>query len=271
MDVKVIIAMHKPYDVPVDEMYVPVHVGAYGKMSFTNPNHSRECVSDNRGDNISEKNALYCENTGLYFAWKNLAYNALGLVHYRRHFTVCSKSFINSHHWTQCVLTKEQAEALLEKYDIIVPKKRRYFIESLYSHYAHTHDVSHLVITGQIVDRLAPYISPYLERAYASTSGYMFNMFIMRRSLVDEYCNFLFPVLAELEKRVDMTGMSAFDARYIGRISELLFNAWLLYKKEQGCKVKAIGCLHTEPEPWGDKIKKFLSAKFLGKKYSQSF
>lgn len=271
MDIKIIIAMHKPYDVPEDEMYIPVHVGAYGHNSFVNPGHSRDCIGDNRGDNISQKNPYYCENTGLYYAWKNLNYNALGLAHYRRHFTVKSKSFIKNHHWTKCVLTQEEAEELLEQYDIIVPKKRRYFIETLYSHYAHTHNGEHLVVTGEVVDKIAPYMSTYLERAYTMTSGYMFNMFIMRRSLVDEYCNFLFPVLAELERRISVKDLSAFDARLFGRISEILFNAWVLYKKENGYTVKAIGCLHSEPEPWKDKITKFLAAKFMGKKYKQSF
>ena len=31
MDVKVIIATHKKYDMPKDEMYVPLHVGREGK------------------------------------------------------------------------------------------------------------------------------------------------------------------------------------------------------------------------------------------------
>ena len=59
MDVKVIIAMHKPYSVPMDVMYVPVHVGSYGKKSFVNPADSRECISDSWGDHISQKNPFY--------------------------------------------------------------------------------------------------------------------------------------------------------------------------------------------------------------------
>ena len=39
--------------------------------------------------NISLKNPNFCELTGLYWAWKNLDANYIGLAHYRRHF--CKK------------------------------------------------------------------------------------------------------------------------------------------------------------------------------------
>ena len=85
MDVKVIIATHKKYDMPKDEMYVPLHVGREGKDDLG-------YVGDNTGDNISIKNPKFCELTGLYWAWKNLDAEYLGLAHYRRHFTLKKKS-----------------------------------------------------------------------------------------------------------------------------------------------------------------------------------
>ena len=79
--IKVIVTTHKEYWMPTDELYVPLQVGAEGKedLGFT---------PDNTGDNISAKNPYYCELTGLYWAWKNLDCEYLGLAHYRRHFTV---------------------------------------------------------------------------------------------------------------------------------------------------------------------------------------
>ena len=77
--VKIIIATHKKYRMPDDEMYVPVQVGAEGKddLGYTR---------DNTGDNISSLNPQFCELTGLYWAWKNLDADYVGLAHYRRHF-----------------------------------------------------------------------------------------------------------------------------------------------------------------------------------------
>ena len=80
MDIKVIVAAHKPYRMPQDSMYLPLHVG----RALTDQDLGWQ--GDNTGDNISLKNPYYCELTGLYWAWKNLKADAIGLVHYRRFF-----------------------------------------------------------------------------------------------------------------------------------------------------------------------------------------
>ena len=80
MSIKIIVAAHKKYWMPTDPVYLPVHVGAEGKAPIG-------YMPDNTGDNISSKNPHFCELTGLYWAWKNLDADYLGLVHYRRYFT----------------------------------------------------------------------------------------------------------------------------------------------------------------------------------------
>lgn len=134
MQTKIIIAMHKPYKTPEESVYLPLQVGAEGKDSILG------LVCDNTGENISAKNPTYCELTGLYWAWKNLDADAIGLVHYRRYFTGKSRSYRKAHanNLMDCVLTTAEAGDLMEAYDIVVPTKRKYYIESLYSHYAHT-------------------------------------------------------------------------------------------------------------------------------------
>ena len=84
-NIKVIVATHKKYEMPNDKMYIPIHVGSEGKKELG-------YVKDNTGDNISDKNSYFCELTGLYWAWKNLDFDYLGLVHYRRHFCLKKKS-----------------------------------------------------------------------------------------------------------------------------------------------------------------------------------
>ena len=80
-NIKIIVATHKKYQMPEDQMYFPVQVGSEGKTKI------EEYTQDNTGNNISLKNPYFCELTGLYWAWKNLEAENIGLVHYRRYFT----------------------------------------------------------------------------------------------------------------------------------------------------------------------------------------
>ena len=81
VEVIVIVAAHKEYQMPTGEMYLPVYVGAAGKKSIEGYRR------DDEGENISDLNPYFGELTGLYWAWKNLNTDYLGLVHYRRHFS----------------------------------------------------------------------------------------------------------------------------------------------------------------------------------------
>ena len=269
--VKIIVAAHKAFRMPQDEMYLPLHVGAEGKKDQNGQPLDIGFVRDNTGDNISLKNPGYCELTGLYWAWKNLDADYIGLAHYRRHFSL---------HRTRDpfdgVLKYSELVPLLRRKRVIVPKKRRYYIESLYNHYKHTHYISQLDETRRIIEEKYPDYLPSFDRGVRRTWGHMFNMMIMERGLVDEYCRWLFDILFELEKRVkagmvEMPPLSSFQARFYGRISEIIFNVWLddclrtgkLSKKD----IYEIPCRFMEKENWFRKVWGFLKAKFFGVRY----
>lgn len=270
MNIKIIVASHKPYVMPDDKIYLPVQVGSYGKDSI---NFQR----DDEGENISEKNPRFCELTGLYWAWKNLSCDYLGLAHYRRHFTIAAGKEWNSNKLLpsekiKFVLNGKQARELLKRYPIVLPKKRSYYIETLYSHYAHSHYARHLDITREIIEEKYPEYLESFDRTVKQRSGYMFNMYIMRKDLSDEYCQWLFDILFELEARLDVGELSAFQGRLYGRVSEIIFNVWLNYQvKENKYACKEIGCMHMESINWLKKGGAFLKAKFFHQKYSGSF
>ena len=116
-DIKIIIATHKQYFMPSDDMYLPLHVGKLGKEELG-------YQGDDTGDNISAKNPNYCELTGLYWAWKNLPNDYLGLIHYRRFFSVKNRAERKKNPLETLYLTHEEASQLLSQYDVIVPSKR---------------------------------------------------------------------------------------------------------------------------------------------------
>ncbi len=268
MDIKVLVAAHKPCRLPEDPMYVPIQVGATGR-----PPIEGISLRDDAGDNISEKNPYYCELTGHYYAWKNIPADALGLVHYRRFLSVAPwiKRAL-SRDRMELVMKQSEAERLLERFDAIVPAKRKYFIESLYSHYIHTIGIDHLAMAREIIATDCPEYIPYVDEAYTNTWGYMFNMMILKKEYYDDYLGFLFPVLFKLEERIDTDVLSDFHKRLYGRVSEVLFNAWLLKaKKEKGMRVKEVAYMPLDAENWIKKGSAFLMAKFAHRKYEESF
>lgn len=250
MNIKIIVAAHKKYDMPKDNIYLPVQVGAqdHEDIGFT---------PDNTGDNISSKVSSFCELTGLYYAWKNVDADYLGLVHYRRHFK-----------GKNGFLSRSEAEKLLEKTDVILPKKRKYYIESLYSHYNHTMFIEPLDMAGDIIKEKYPDYYAEFELLKKRTSSHMFNMCIMKKEILDGYCSWIFDILFELEKRAEGLEYNAFHSRFYGRVSELLFDVYL---RKNNIEYTEVPVLYTEKVNWFKKGIDFLAAKFFGKKYDRSF
>lgn len=269
--VTVIVATHKAYRMPDDPMYLPVHVGAEGKKDENGNDLDLGYQKDNVGDNISIKNPSYCELTGLYWAWKHLDSDYLGLVHYRRYLGGKRRGKDPFDR----ILTLDEIRPMLGRYKVFVPRRQYYVIETLYSHYAHTHYSSQLDAARDIVSEKYPDYLESFDRVMKQTSGYMFNMMIMRRGLFRDYCSWLFPILEELEKRVDTENLDAFQARFYGRVSEILFNVWLDRQNVTGRvpkdRIKELPLIYMEKVHWGRKISSFIRAKFLHEKYTQSF
>lgn len=249
MSIKIIVAAHKPYWMPSDPVYLPVQVGAEGKkdIGFT---------PDNTGDNISAKNPHFCELTGLYWAWKNLESDYIGLVHYRRYFT--RKEVHNIEAKREQILTGEEWDRLLTQHPVIVADKRKYYIESNLSHYNHAHHPEGMNITRKILAEQHPDYLPAFDKVMNRTWAHMFNMFVMRRDLYYQYMTWMFGILFELEKRVDITGWDTYESRIYGFVSELLLDVWL---EKNHIDYKEQNVSFMEKQDWIKKGGKFLMRK----------
>lgn len=256
--VQIVVATHKIYRMPKENYYLPIHVGREGKKDIG-------YIGDNTGDNISKKNQNYSELTGVYWAWKNLKAEYIGLVHYRRQFKGKNKKIDSLF---DCVLTDKEIDNLLEKSDIILPKKRKYYIENLYDHYKHTMYIEPLDITRDIIKEKYPEYLENFNKLHRRRAAHMFNMFIMKKKYFDKYCEWLFDILKELEKRVENLEYDSFHARFYGRISELLLDVWIDTNKLAYVEVPVMS---MERVNWLTKGGSFLLAKFIGKKYKKSF
>lgn len=256
MNIKILVATHKPYKMPGDNMYIPLQVGAEGKKDLG-------FQRDNEGENISESNPRFCELTGTYWAWKNICADYIGLVHYRRHFTAYSFLKRIFREKFSIVLSTNQLSELLKTSDLILPTKRRYYIETIYSHFVHlpyTYEKD-IQVLGQVIHELTPeYDESYLT-VMNRTWAHMFNMFVMKKEYFDKYCQWMFPILFEVDKRIDTSSYTAIEKRAVAYLAEFMMDIWLDINR---ISVKEVNVIFMEYQNWLIKGGKFIQRKIFG-------
>ena len=252
MRLTIAVAAHKACPLPEQPPYLPMEAGAALRAEHLTDSAGRPLARDDEGEQISARNPTFCELTVLYRLWKSCGADALGLCHYRRYFA----GRRTGPKWSR-LLTEEQALALLEDADCVLPKKRHYFIQSGYDQYAHAHHERDLQVTRQVLSELPdPRFAQAFDRTLRRTSGHRFNMLIMRRPLLDEYCEWLFGVLFRVEARLDIGGYSDTDRRVFGYLAERLLDVWLEVRRP---RIRECPVVNTESQHWPRKLLRFLS------------
>jgi len=216
---------HKTFDDSIlpQDGYRVLYVGA-GEDAKEN------YIRDNTGDNISEKNKSYCELTGMYWIWKNAEEtpdDTVGIVHYRRFFT--EKEEDREYMRTGVMprpLDYEVCEYATDDRSVLVPEKLM-SVFNVYGVYRNTHDRSDIFKLRSILMSKYPEYVDALDETMNSHYGYYYNMFACKKRYFDEYCEWLFDVMSELEKRIDVTDrVDDYQKRVIGFISERLLKVW---------------------------------------------
>lgn len=210
MNLEIYVATHKKFTEDLPQYYKPILVGSYNK-------EIKDYIRDDIGKSqISNKNENYCELTGLYWIWKNVNTDYIGLCHYRRYFKGKKNKFID----------KEEVKDILKKYDIILPT-RWVYLKTVYDDYEKNHYIQDLELCKQIIEKEYPEYIKNFDRVMNRNYIYLYNMFICKKEIIDEYFKWLFDILEELEKMVDITNYDQYQKRIYGFLSERLFNVWL--------------------------------------------
>lgn len=239
MNIEIFVAGHKASAQLSDNIFIPIHVGRAGReASFCE-------IGDDTGDNISSKNDSFCELTALYWIWKNTRNSDyVGLFHYRRHLNFSAKDTFENE-WgvteyeslTQSYidtnnLTASGVESAIQGYDIILPRKwdvRNAHSSSMYDHYnkGPEHFIRDYDAALEVLKNKYPEYSAFVKNVNNSHQGYFTNMFVMKRDIFDKYCEWLFDILFELEKNLDISTYSLQERRIFGYLSEWLFNIFI--------------------------------------------
>lgn len=224
----IFVVTHKDYPMPTEKIYLPIVVGQ-NKYKLTFHTFYQDDAVENK--NIAKKNRSYCELTALYAMWQDAKFSKLdyiGLVHYRRYFT---EGKVHKKNKFDHILSEKRVLELFKKYDVILPKKRHYFIETNYSHYAHAHNVKDLDTTRSVIEELYPEYLVNFDQVMRKKSGHRFNLMIMKKEKLDTYCQWLFSILFEVENRIDCLDYDQYQARVFGFLSERLLDVWISYQQ----------------------------------------
>ena len=173
-------------------------------------------IRDDEGSNISDMNKKCCEITALYWMWKNDKTDYVGLSHYRRRFIFNEDdiAYIKGNH-IDVVLT------------IPVINTR-----GIRNQYYMDHSENDFNIMIEEIHKLYPEYDADIKTVENQTYFYAYNMFVMKHSVLDEYCEWLFPILFACEKRIGEKA-DPYQNRYVGFLAERLLNVFLFHNRDR--------------------------------------
>lgn len=258
-----ILVFHYKNGVPFPALPCYEHIWA-GKngANFTTP-----LTGDDTSENISDKNKYYSELTGIYWFWKNHEADVVGTCHYRRFYTAQPIPLIhqlkrllyypaglhrkrtgliyctNSLFWEKRILQAEEIEELLSHYDAVLPQARtlKYTVEKHFSRY---HQLSDLMLLQDIIAEKHPeYADSFLNMLHQKKL-YANNMFILKRNNFEQLAEWLFDILFEFERRVDLSTYTNYQERLFGFLSERLITTWFYHHSE--LKVKELPLIYLK-------------------------
>lgn len=262
--ISILVAMHKNFWLASDDIYIPIYVGSEKNVNSLNVN--KDFYKDNDGGDdvkeISLRNYTYCEMTAVYWAWKNLKTDYIGLCHYSRYFGEKKNHRCPD---DSDVYDAAKYENILKMYPIIVPNLESIDAgKNVYDNYKIRHHIEDLDLCRLVIkDKYPEYIAAF-DTVMESNELHFYNMFVMRKDVLHSYCEWIFNILFEVEKRIDYSKYDAYQRRVMGFLAERLFNVWLIYHKEIpifNMPVSNVGYIKSRWTWYRDKVLNLLRIK----------
>ena len=214
MKTQIFVMTHKKFNPPNNPIYIPLQVGA-----ALNPNLGY--MRDDAGDSISALNPYYGELTGMYWLWKNYHdVDIIGICHYRRFF-------FNER---GTLMTQEEYEAALQDADVMV-SNCIHAPTSYLEYFGNSHNIKDMLLAGDIIKILFPEDTQAFEEVMHQDKYYFGNLCVMKKSLFDAYCDWLFTIFFEMEKYIDVSSYDDYHKRLFGFLSEELLLVYITAKR----------------------------------------
>ena len=186
-------------------------------------------LSDDLGDNISERNGDYSELTGLYWVWKNFLSEEdmnhyCGLAHYRRLLDFSEKDLLR---------------LLDNDIDVVLPYPMPYEPNIEAHHLRYLIDSEWNAVL-QAVDELQPEYAVSFKEILKQGYYYNYNVILAKNNVLQDYCDWLFPLLFRIEEINDPEGIKP-PNRFMGYVGETLETLYFMHNKDR-LRITHTGC-----------------------------
>lgn len=223
------------------EILIPIRCGA-----VFDKRENIELLGDDSGDNISERRMSFCELTVQYWAWKNAKADYYGLLHYRRFFNF-TKYYYPEDAYSNVTDTKinedaartygindKTMRALIEQYDLILPMphditKLPEHPKTMREQWCQAKDLhkDDLDIMLAAIKKLCPEYYTAAQQYLDGKIAYWCLIYVMKKELFFAYCEWLYPLLFEIEQNLDVSTYSEEGQRTIGHLAERLYGIYM--------------------------------------------
>ena len=192
------IIKHKEYNNPIPKFHKELYVGD---------------MFDYKPININEYNKYINEATGLFDIWKNTTDDIVGLCHYRRFFW-----------YNDDYLKLSDIKRILNKHNIIITNEV-VFDKGIYE------QLRSEIEDPSILDKYYNILvskEPELEEWFKFKSFSPKEMFVCKRKILDDYCEWLFELILPITEKFVLEDVNnVFNKRMLGHLIERLFAYWI--------------------------------------------
>lgn len=197
-------------------------------------------ICTNNKENIFEFERSYSEGSRIHYIWKNIELKEyIGTAHYRRFF-----DFLDN---------IPNLDEIFKTHDVILPKFELW--SPIYEQYKTSHNIKDFDMVIDIIKDIYPEYYEETIKNINSKDLKLCNIFIMKKDMFKKYCEFVFNILDEYNKRM-------------GFKNDLDVFNWVSNHIEEYCYGKS-GLLYSVP--YQARIQSFLMERIGNIFYNKNF
>ena len=230
---RIYIVTNKKCMLPQSRLYQPIWAGKGA--------NEEGYLDDRLGESISNLYPIIGENTAIYWLWKHSQDDIIG-INLQNKYLMRNDIFIDRGN----LIDSKTIDDIMQSFEMILPKPMLYpnvtLKEQLKSAVSNEAFETGWEVMVESIKKNQP---DYLETFESVMAGHLFfphNIFIMKKEIMNDYCEWLFSFLLEPAYKIDATDYDPQSRQILELFAEKMLTVWLTKNPH---KVKIMNALIT--------------------------